>query len=462
MLIGYALVLAVCGLVTAVTTPLVRRMAWRYQIVVAPDERRVHERPTPAVGGLAMLVGVLAGLGAAWASGRFDDVFSTRSGAVGIAVAAVVVVVVGFVDELRKVHGEGVSAPAKTAGIVLAGGILSLAGVSTIFFRVPLVGVYSLSPDFSAFITVVWVLVLANAINLIDGLDGLAAGVCAIAAGAFFLYSLRLDDVGVLSSGNIGPLIAVLVLGVCLGFLPFNFHPARIFMGDCGALLLGVLMAASTMSVGGSTDTFYSGQSYFFFAPLLIPVVILGVPILDTAWAIVRRARSRSGLATADKEHLHHQLMRLGHGHRRSVVILWAWTGVLSATVLVPVYTERGYTVLPIGVLGVLLLLYSVLHPSVRAARAVGLVAVGPGDGQRDGGDDPAADAEDGAATGSGDAGDGGPEAGGGGSGDDQTGVVDLVGRPRRRAGRRHDNGRGDGAEAAAGGGPLAGRASGH
>ena len=123
-----------------------------------------------------------------------------------------------------------------------------------------------------------WVVGMANAINFIDGLDGLAAGIVAIAAGSFFLYGVRLDHVGVLGPGNIGPLLAIITVGVCLGFLPYNFHPAKIFMGDCGALLLGLLMAASTIAVGGPTDTAFSGQTFFFFAPLFIPLVILGVP----------------------------------------------------------------------------------------------------------------------------------------------------------------------------------------
>jgi UDP-GlcNAc:undecaprenyl-phosphate GlcNAc-1-phosphate transferase len=162
----------------------------------------------------------------------------------------------------------------------------------------------------------------------------------------------------------------VITLGICLGFLPYNFHPARIFMGDCGALLLGLLMAASTMSVGGSTDAEFSGSSYFFFAPLFIPLVILGVPIIDTAFAIVRRATRRAGVATADKEHLHHRLMRLGHGQRRSVLILWAWTALLSGMVLYPTYTGRGDALVPIGIAGLGLALFTVFHPGARLARA--------------------------------------------------------------------------------------------
>ena len=143
-----------------------------------------------------------------------------------------------------------------------------------------------------------------------------------------------------LAEGNIGPLIAVLVLGMCLGFLPWNVHPAKIFMGDGGALLLGLLMAASTMVVGGRTDQPFSGQTFFFFAPVLIPLVILGVPIFDTAGRSCGGARTRTGPTTADKDHLHHRLMRLGHGHRRSVFILWGWTALLSGFVLYPTYTH--------------------------------------------------------------------------------------------------------------------------
>jgi UDP-GlcNAc:undecaprenyl-phosphate GlcNAc-1-phosphate transferase len=366
----YAIVFAASLVTTLALTPLVRRFAVRRGIVVPPSERRVHDRPTPNIGGVAMMVGVLIGMGVAWASGRFEDVFRSSTAPLGVIAASLLIFAVGLIDELRKVHGEGVSAPAKLAGMVLAGSVLSLAGVSTIFFRVPFLGVFSLTPDLSAFITVVWVVGMANAINLIDGLDGLAAGVTAIAAGCFFAYGLRLDDAGVLAPGNIGPLLAVITLGICLGFLPYNFHPARIFMGDCGALLLGLLMAASTMSVGGSTDAEFSGSSYFFFAPLFIPLVILGVPIIDTAFAIVRRATRRAGVATADKEHLHHRLMRLGHGQRRSVLILWAWTALLSGMVLYPTYTGRGDALVPIGIAGLGLALYTVFHPGARLARA--------------------------------------------------------------------------------------------
>ena len=361
---AYAVVLAVVTLTTLGTTPIVRRVAMRIGAVVEPDERRVHERPTPTLGGVAMLVGLLAGMAVASQMSAFDAVFGESTEPLGLVIAAVVMLAVGVIDDLVEV-----SAPAKVAGTVLAASILVLAGVSILNFRVPFLDIFVLSPDFSYLISVLWVIGMTQAVNLIDGLDGLAAGIVAIAAGTFFFYAERLLGEGLLLEGNVAPLVAVVVLGMCLGFLPWNVHPARIFMGDGGALLLGLLMAASTMMVGGRTDQEFSGQAYFFFAPLFIPLLILGVPILDTAWAIVRRATKRQGVATADKEHLHHRLMRLGHGHRRSVLILWAWTALLSALVLYPTYSRRGDALVPFGIAALALLLFTVLHPSAREAR---------------------------------------------------------------------------------------------
>ncbi|MCX7621851.1 MAG: undecaprenyl/decaprenyl-phosphate alpha-N-acetylglucosaminyl 1-phosphate transferase, partial [Acidimicrobiales bacterium] len=326
---SYALVFGVVVFTTLVMTPVVRHLATRFGAVVKPDERRVHTLPTPTLGGIAMFVGLVAGMIVAWRLEAFREVFSGSTEPLGIVGAAFVILVVGVIDDLREV-----SAPAKAAGTVLAASVLVLSGVSMLVFRIPFeraltgdeTSVLYLSADWSYLLSVVWVLGMANAVNFIDGLDGLAAGIVAIAAGAFFLFASQLTDLGLLEPGNIGPLVAIVVLGMCVGFLPFNFHPARIFMGDCGALLLGLLMAAATMVVGGRTDEPYSGQVFFFYAPIVIPLLILGVPIFDTALAIVRRAAKRRGVATADKDHLHHRLMRLGHGHRRSVLIPVSYT----------------------------------------------------------------------------------------------------------------------------------------
>ncbi|HWC67336.1 MAG TPA: MraY family glycosyltransferase [Acidimicrobiales bacterium] len=362
-LAGYAFVGFIAAAVTSLVTPVVAWIARRRGWVVEPDDRRVHAQPTPAVGGLAMYIGFVVAMFVAWQLDRFTVVFEENSEPLGVVLAATLIFAVGFFDDLRPI-----SAPAKVAGIAVAGLVLAAMGVTMVYFRIPFYGVVDIGFDWVPLVTILWLLGMTNAINLIDGLDGLAAGIVAIAAGTFFLYSQRLSELDRLEASSIGPLLAVLTLGVCVGFLPHNFNPARIFMGDGGALLLGLLMAASTSVVGGRADPAqgFSGQTYFFLAPLAIPLVILGVPVLDTLFAIVRRSRRRSGLATADKDHLHHRLMRLGHGQRRSVLILWLWTALLSGLVLYPTYTGEGDAFVPLGVAALALLLFTVLHPDVR------------------------------------------------------------------------------------------------
>lgn len=360
----YLLIALLSAVVTWACVPLCRRLAVRVGAIAAPDARRVHERPTATLGGLAMLAGVLAGFGAAWSQGSFADVFGNGRAVLGIVVAALAIYAVGIIDDIVEL-----SAPAKFAGVILAGSILTLTGVSIVYFRFPFLGAVVLSADLSVPITVLWVLGMTNAVNFIDGLDGLAAGIVGIAAAAFFVYTGRLVDADLLRLDNPAPLVAVIVVGVCVGFLPHNFHPAKIFMGDGGALLLGLLMAAATISVGGQSRAEFSGQTFFFFAPLLIPLMILGVPIVDTAFAIIRRATTRSGVATADKGHLHHRLMNLGHGQRRSVLILWAWTALLSGVALYPTITGEGDGLVLFGLAALALVLLTYFHPGVRRRR---------------------------------------------------------------------------------------------
>lgn len=347
--------------VTFVVTPVVAAVSVARGWVAPPNERSVHTVPIPHAGGLAMLIGLVVALGVAAMTDSFREVFTDSREPIGVLVAAIVVYATGFLDDSRDLPP-----PAKVTGIVIAALVLVWFGATMFYFRVPFLDVFLLSGDWQPVITVLWLLGMTQAINLIDGLDGLAAGIVAIAAATFLVYSLQLADEGLLLDSSLAPLLAVIVLGTAVGFLPHNVHPARIFMGDSGALLLGLLMAAATMLVGGRTEEQFSGQTYFFFAPLFIPLFILGVPILDTAFAIVRRATKRSAVHEADKDHLHHRLLRLGHGHRRSVLILWAWTALLSCFVLYPTLTGRGDGLVPIGAAALGLALYTLFHPSGR------------------------------------------------------------------------------------------------
>ena len=387
-MVGYAIVGGTAALVTFAVTFLMRWLAPRVGAVAMPGARSVHQEPTPTLGGAAMFAGLLAAMVVGSQLHQFRQMFRGSSEPLGILLAAGAMFAVGAIDDVREV-----SPPAKIAGQVLSGSLLSVFGVTMLYFRVPFASFeyIVLSPDLASLLTILGVVILANAINLIDGLDGLAAGICAIAGLALFLYADRLFKAGLLEGSNIGPLVAVVVVGVSVGFLPHNFNPARIFMGDAGAMLLGLLLAVTTITVGGRTADQFSGQTYFFFAPLVIPIVILGVPILDTASSFARRLVRRQSWSTADREHLHHRLMRLGHGPRRSVVILWLWTAVLSATALVPTYTNRGNALVPVALVALALLLYSYFHPGVVAARrtgrearraaAVGAGGSGDGDG---------------------------------------------------------------------------------
>jgi UDP-GlcNAc:undecaprenyl-phosphate GlcNAc-1-phosphate transferase len=365
---GYLIVLVVAAGATLLLTPLARWLSFKTKMVVAPDEHRVHTKPLPVLGGLSMFLGFLAGLGVATQLDQFDPVFAGTSEPLAILIGASLTFVVGLVDDAKEL-----SPPAKMAGQVLAASLMSLLGVTMLFFRLPFLDNYwILSPDLAPLITVLWVLVMATAINYIDGLDGLAAGITAIAAGSFALYADRLFDQGLLpnAGSSISPLIAVIVIGMCVGFLPWNFHPARIMMGDSGALLLGTLMAVATLLVGGQTAESTNGTTFFFFAPLVIPLVILGVPVFDFLFSTVRRAAKRQGVSVRDRDHLHDRLIRIGHGQRRAVLILWAWTAILCGLVLYPVLTDAGTALLPFAVAAVTVILYTVLHPQVRRQRA--------------------------------------------------------------------------------------------
>ncbi|MFM9071324.1 MAG: glycosyltransferase family 4 protein [Acidimicrobiaceae bacterium] len=335
---GYLIVGGVAAVVTAIMTPIVALLARRFGFMATPDERRNHPEATPDIGGVAFYFALVVSVFVAWQMDRFDPLFKNNSELVGVLVAGLVVCVLVLVDDIHEL-----TAPMKLHGVVVAAVALIWFGVTMIYFRAPFVDVFVLSSDWIPLFTVLWLLGMTQAINLIDGLDGLAAGIVGIAAAAFFVYSRNLGVNGLLSEPNIGPLVAIITVGICVGFLPFNFNPAKIFMGDSGALLLGLLVAVSTSVVGGRANpdtTNISGQTYFFLAPLFIPLLVLGVPILDVIFAIIRRTRSGVGFATADTGHLHHRLIKLGHGPRRAVVILWLWTALLSGFVLYPALSE--------------------------------------------------------------------------------------------------------------------------
>jgi len=324
----YVLVLLATAGTVALVTPAVRWVVVKAGAIDRPSDRKVHPKPTPTLGGVGILVGVLVGFGVAYLIPQLRPVFRETSELQGSLLAAVVLSLVGLIDDVRAL-----SAPAKAAGQVLAAGLLILSGVELLFFPFPSQGVISLGPDLAVPLTVLWVLVMVNAVNLIDGLDGLAAGIVAIAAAGFFVYAFAGPSTfGVRYST--APLLCAIAVGGAIGFLPWNFHPARIFMGDSGAMLLGLLLAAATLSAVGRTPSPSGGDFAAWLIPILTPVMVLAVPLLDVALAIVRRMRRKRPVFAPDKEHIHHQLRELGHTQRQAVLLMYLWSILLTGSAL--------------------------------------------------------------------------------------------------------------------------------
>lgn len=331
------LVVGVAAFVTVfVATPVVRWIARRTGAVAEPGERHIHTRTTPTIGGIAIFAGIIAALAAGSRLPSFDTLFRTTNEPEAIVLASLVIVVVGMLDDTR-----GISAPAKVAGQVLASGVLVIFGLSLRFVYLP--GspgtIVSLNNDLAALVTIVAMVAMMNAVNLADGLDGLAAGIVTIAAAALFVYSRSADSLavsGIASSAEIRPiassasLVLAAVVGACLAFLIYNFNPASIFMGDTGAMLLGLLLAAGGVSAVSNTVLPSRSDFAALSVPVLVPALVLAVPFVDTMWTILRRLRSGRKVFSPDKRHLHHRLMEIGHSHRRAVLIMYYWSALLA------------------------------------------------------------------------------------------------------------------------------------
>ena len=329
------------GLTAAVITFLlvgpVRLLAIKLGAVAWPRGRDVHVTPTPRWGGLAMLGGVLGGVAMAYQLPALRLAFDTSSAeVVGAVLAGVLLVGVGVLDDRYDLD-----ALTKFAGQTTAAGVLIIFGVQWSTFWIPFGGgedgisgsVLSLGYGQGMLLTVLFTVVLVNAMNFVDGLDGLAAGIGMIGALAVGTFAISL----ILQYGNdpsyYSPaLIAAVLGGACVGFLPHNFNPARIFMGDSGSMLIGVLLAAATISASGKIPVVVDSPRYYLasLAPLIVLAAVLFVPVLDLAMAVVRRTRAGMSPFSPDKMHLHHRLLEIGHSQRRAVLLIYLWAGVLA------------------------------------------------------------------------------------------------------------------------------------
>lgn len=329
----YLLVGLTAAAVTFLLTGLVRLFAIRSKAVATPRERDVHVTPIPRLGGVAMYGGVLAGMLLADRLPVLRSAFDSLD-AMAVVLAGGLIVLVGALDDRFDLD-----AVTKLAGQVTAAGVLVLFGVQWFLFYVPWAGdnagagsVLVLGQDQAVLITVLMTVVLVNAMNFVDGLDGLAAGIGLIAAASIGAFSL--GQLNIQSSVESYPpvLIAATLAGACLGFLPHNFQPARIFMGDSGSMLIGLMLAAASTSASGRVNPTAYGASdaIALLSPLLVVAAVLFIPLLDFGLAVLRRTRAGRHPFHADKMHLHHRLLQLGHTQRRAVLLIYLWTGVLA------------------------------------------------------------------------------------------------------------------------------------
>lgn len=335
---AYFLVALVTALVTFFSTWGVRYFAKRYNIHPAIRERDVHKSPTPRIGGLAMYLGLVAGVAVAGSFGWFESLFLDPGPIWAILGAGGLIIVIGLLDDLIELDWT-----AKMGGQMAAAWILASSGIQIV--SLPIGGITVGSFGVSLAITMFVVVLVMNAVNFIDGLDGLAAGVVGIGTLAFFAYTYLLaQQTSPANYFSTAGLLSAIVLGIVVGFLPHNFRPAKIFMGDSGAMLLGLLMATSAITVTGNIDpATVSNQDLLpALIPLALPVLILILPLLDLFFAVVRRLSRRQSPFAADREHIHHQLQDIGHSHAGAVWVFYHWTALVSTSLLLFFWLDAG------------------------------------------------------------------------------------------------------------------------
>ena len=333
----YVLTVVLTSVATLVLTAIVWRVGLRYRLYPEIRDRDVHRTPKPRIGGVAMYLGVLAAFALSSRIPYFQIFWSEPAVIWSLLGAATLIVVVGVADDLWDLDWMiKLGAQFLAAGIVVGFGGIQI-------FAIPLGGLIVVSSWVSFALSVLAIVIVMNAVNFIDGLDGLVAGVALISNTVFFVYSYMVArDTGASSYSSLASFIAVVLIGVCVGFLPLNWSPSKLFMGDSGALLIGLLMASAAIvftgnlptSLLGDNDVFGRSQLLGAFIPILLPVVVVLLPLLDFGMAVVRRMGKGLSPFSPDRKHLHHRMLDMGHSDRDAVLVFYAWTAVVSVGVL--------------------------------------------------------------------------------------------------------------------------------
>lgn len=326
----YLLTISLAAILSFLITPFIRKLALNSGAFLHLRSRDMHKEITPRWGGIAMWLSMATTYLIVSHLPLVGKSFGREAS--GIFLAGTFIMVLGALDDLYDLDSI-----TKFAGQALAGGILLLHGVQILWL--PINGIYMLPPNLGQILTIFFVMVVINAVNFVDGLDGLATGIVGISAAAFFIFSYLLAVVNGLNRAGAPSLITGIVLGMCLGFIPHNYHPARIFMGDSGAMLLGLLLSASAITLTGQIDiNAITGSETTTLLPLLLPFAVLAIPLLDLGLAIIRRVKAGRSPFAADSEHLHHKLLSMGHSHRRTAVILYSWTAAFAIPAVVAAF----------------------------------------------------------------------------------------------------------------------------
>ncbi|WP_151478095.1 MraY family glycosyltransferase [Streptomyces albicerus] len=332
----YLLTLCITAAVTYLLTGPVRKFAIVAGAMPEIRARDVHREPTPRLGGIAMFFGLCAGLLVADHLTNLSEVFENSNEPRALLSGAALIWLIGVLDDKFEID-----ALIKLGGQMIAAGVMVMQGLTILWLPIPGVGSVSLTQWQGTLLTVALVVITINAVNFVDGLDGLAAGMVCIAAAAFFMYAYRIWYGYGLESAAPATLFSAILMGMCLGFLPHNMHPARIFMGDSGSMLIGLVLAAGAISITGQVDPDAMGlfagsekeavhQTVPVYIPLLLPLTIIAVPAADLVLAIVRRTWNGQSPFAADRGHLHHRLLEIGHSHSRAVLIMYFWSALVA------------------------------------------------------------------------------------------------------------------------------------
>ncbi|MEW2252549.1 MULTISPECIES: MraY family glycosyltransferase [unclassified Streptomyces] len=332
----YLLTLCITAAVTYLLTGPVRKFAIVAGAMPEIRARDVHREPTPRLGGIAMFFGLCAGLLVADHLTNLNEVFEKSNEPRALLSGAALIWLIGVLDDKFEID-----ALIKLGGQMIAAGVMVVQGLTILWLPVPGVGTVALTQWQGTLLTVALVVITINAVNFVDGLDGLAAGMVCIAAAAFFMYAYRVWYSYGIEAAAPATLFAAVLMGMCLGFLPHNMHPARIFMGDSGSMLIGLVLAAGAISVTGQVDpdvmNLFAGserntvhQMVPVYIPLLLPLTIIAIPAADLILAIVRRTWRGQSPFAADRGHLHHRLLEIGHSHSRAVLIMYFWSALIA------------------------------------------------------------------------------------------------------------------------------------